>query len=585
MAGHRLRLGAPGGRPSVRCPHSEENTTTAGRTAAGEVVDAFLDWWHALPASQRPPSQPTIYDWLAGVTSEPRWRRGRLNRALPQRAVVACLHELGYPHVDHIQPLYDRALSTIDLPAWLRDLHAVGHRPPRETDPRWLWDVYAAACRDTGLHPPKTVRGKLSRWNRYLRARGLAPLDPASLGAPGPVPVPPLFLDPALARVDPYVRFFAGVWWPHDGDAILRRGFGPLATHIATVDRTDPRRARCWRGYLRPLFYVCVAVLEGPSDGGPALPRLAAATRPDLVRACAAVRRDRGRALKAVFHCTHGAWIHPLAPHQPPWGAWSLWGAGPITRHEVGHRPPPRRRTRDRFTEAEVDRLRAVAADSPLDHGLFTFWTGGRPDRGPNTPRPLLHTGCRSGATCSLRVEDVWDPVAHAPRPVASVEEKGRRRREFAVDPVLADALRGAIAQNRGSPYVFPAPRGVGPRTPSDNETWLHRLCDRANVHGDHVHVHALRRTTVSMLLDAGNRLVDVCHWIGHAHPSMTQHYWERSPAALGRSLRLPWMDPAIPEGDDDADTLAVVARLLDDHRSLRRRLDALQPATPADAT
>lgn len=115
-------------------------------------------------------------------------------------------------------------------------------------------------------------------------------------------------------------------------------------------------------------------------------------------------------------------------------------------------------------------------------------------------------------------------------RDVASVEEKGGVRREFAIDPLLREALEGAIGCNRGSPYVFPANRGIGRRSESQNDAWLRRLCARCvpPIAGSHVHVHALRRTTISMLLDAGNSLECVSRWIGHHSTEMARGCWSR---------------------------------------------------------
>ena len=76
-------------------------------------------------------------------------------------------------------------------------------------------------------------------------------------------------------------------------------------------------------------------------------------------------------------------------------------------------------------------------------------------------------------------------------------------------------------------------------RLPRSNDTWLRALCARCGVYpgwcsarrvvtlqacGDHVHVHAFRRTTISMLLDAGNSLATVSSWIGHSSVAMTNH-------------------------------------------------------------
>lgn len=117
-----------------------------------------------------------------------------------------------------------------------------------------------------------------------------------------------------------------------------------------------------------------------------------------------------------------------------------------------------------------------------------------------------LHTGCRTGAVCSLRVEDVREPSTGLMRPVGSVMEKGGAQREFEIDPILSAALEGAIARNRGSAYVFPANRGVGRRQESQNDAWIRRLCARCRppIIGSHVHMHALRLVNCLVCLGGG---------------------------------------------------------------------------------
>ena len=223
--------------------------------------------------------------------------------------------------------------------------------------------------------------------------------------------------------------------------------------------------------YQRPFSRLCESLSAHQADRGANLfPLLAAATREDCIQALANVRRDQGRCIKALFQITNGPWGCLLPPQ------WSRFPV--ITRREVGYHPPRRQRARDRFTEDEVQQLRQEAQRDPISNGLFTFF---------------LHTGCRSGAVCGLRTEDVQNRDGTL-RAVGSVEEKGGIRREFVIDSVLADALAGALALNRGSSYVFPKPMGIGRRTDSHNDQWLRHLCQRCDIHGDHVHVHALRR-------------------------------------------------------------------------------------------
>ena len=87
------------------------------------------------------------------------------------------------------------------------------------------------------------------------------------------------------------------------------------------------------------------------------------------------------------------------------------------------------------------------------------------------------------------------------------------------------------------------------------------------------------RRTTISMLLDAGNPLATVSQWIGHASVGMTHAYWERDPASLLQSMHLPWLGPPPPpppEGggeESEGEVAEAFELLLEDRRRRRRRL------------
>ena len=398
---------------------------------------------------------------------------GRINRALPQRVVQAALEILGYEQRANICVVRHRHRSHVDLRAWLTDLRAVPGRAPDPADGQRLWDFYHAEFVRTDRFSRRTLQEKLRRWNLHLRATG----EPAArCGEPAP-PVAPVADD----TVDPYIRFFAPVYWDDHAEALHL--FGRLTAHVRGCKNW--REARVLRSYVRPVFYLLLA-LQDPGRRA-VMPALAVCTRAQCVHALSTMTRERGRAIKAVYRITHG-----------PWGvffpaAWAAWTARPITKHEVRYRPPRRLRDRDRFTEEEIQRLRELAAQHPVDHALFTFFLPTLPPRG----WVLAHTGCRSGAACSLRVDNVatLNP-ALAMRAVGRVEEKGGQCREFAIDAVLGPALEAAIRHNRGSAYVFPALQGVGRRSPGMNDQWFRGLCARAGIRGDHVHVHAIRRVS-----------------------------------------------------------------------------------------
>lgn len=66
----------------------------------------------------------------------------------------------------------------------------------------------------------------------------------------------------------------------------------------------------------------------------------------------------------------------------------------------------------------------------------------------------------------------------------------------------------------------------------------------------------------------------------------MTQHYWERSPSSLTKTMRLPWLQQPpttdhLPSentadqepGDEDEEVVDAFVMLLERNRALRRRL------------
>ena len=87
------------------------------------------------------------------------------------------------------------------------------------------------------------------------------------------------------------------------------------------------------------------------------------------------------------------------------------------------------------------------------------------------------------------------------------------------------------------------------------------------------------------MLLDAGNPLSAVSHWIGHASTEITSQYWERSPGQLTQNLRMPWAPQPAPTApmepsSDEEEVLGAVSALLDRNRALRRRLQEVTTGT-----
>lgn len=441
-----------------RATDSVENRTGPdAERDAGDVCDALLGFLGDAPLQRL---ERDIHGWLQGVMREDRWRLGRRNRALPYRVALAVLTVVGHPAASTLLPEnFGRALSGVQLGLWLRELHAIPGRAPRPAeDPQWLWNAYAWELehqqRQGGAVHNTTVRSrreKLRRWRLHVAPHALV-----RDGGPDEPPLPDAFRNPEFATLDPYLRFFAAVRWA-DAEDVLRllRGLATSAERCR-----DRRRGRVLAAYVRPFYHLCRAILPTsfPAASGTTttitglLPTLRGLSREALIEAVAQAPEpivDPGRCLRLLYQFTQGG----------PWGPaflrpWSAWPA--ITARELGFHPSKRLRSRDRFTDEEVNRLRAFAeAQGPFHHGLLCFLLPYGPGVHAHTraiASPSLHTGCRSGAASSLRVDDVMDVPLGAMRRVGRVAEKGGVWREFDVDPLLSRALLGAIGCNRGSP-------------------------------------------------------------------------------------------------------------------------------------
>jgi site-specific recombinase XerD len=153
--------------------------------------------------------------------------------------------------------------------------------------------------------------------------------------------------------------------------------------------------------------------------------------------------------------------------------------------------------------------------------------------------RALLMTayagGLRLSEVARLRVEDI-----DAARMVIHVRQgKGRKDRDVMLSPRLLAVLRAYWAKDRPKPYLFPGrqpERPVSPRT-------VQMVCERALAAsglGKHVHMHTLRHSFATHLLEAGTDLRTIQVLLGHRNFSTTARYLHVATAAL-KSTRSPF--------------------------------------------
>ena len=153
--------------------------------------------------------------------------------------------------------------------------------------------------------------------------------------------------------------------------------------------------------------------------------------------------------------------------------------------------------------------------------------------------RALLMTayagGLRLSEVAHLRVEDI-----DSARMVIHVRQgKGHRDRDVMLSPRLLMVLREYWAAYRPRPYLFP---GRQPDQPVSARA-VQKVCQRALAASGlskHVHMHTLRHSFATHLLESGTDLRTIQVLLGHHSFSTTARYLHITTAAL-KSTRSPF--------------------------------------------
>jgi site-specific recombinase XerD len=163
--------------------------------------------------------------------------------------------------------------------------------------------------------------------------------------------------------------------------------------------------------------------------------------------------------------------------------------------------------------------------------------------------RALLMTayagGLRLSEVARLRVEDIDSACM-----VIHVRQgKAHKDRDVMLSPRLLAVLREYWATYRPRPYLFPGrqpDRPVSPRT-------VQMVCERALAASGlskHVHMHTLRHSFATHLLESGTDLRTIQVLLGHHSFSTTARYLHITTAAL-KSTRSPFDGLEVPPGGE----------------------------------
>ena len=165
--------------------------------------------------------------------------------------------------------------------------------------------------------------------------------------------------------------------------------------------------------------------------------------------------------------------------------------------------------------------------------------------------RALLMTayagGLRLSEVARLRVEDI-----DSARMVIHVRQgKGQKDRDVMLSPRLLAVLRDYWKLQRPGPFLFP---GRTPERPVSVRT-VQMVCQHALAAsglGKHVHMHTLRHSFATHLLESGTDLRTIQVLLGHRSFGTTARYLHITTAAM-KSTRSPFdaLDPAPAPGGE----------------------------------
>jgi site-specific recombinase XerC len=280
-----------------------------------------------------------------------------------------------------------------------------------------------------------------------------------------------LFNHPEFVEIPAPLRAVLLVRWGLDKPLMCL--FRMIAEYVS---RMDERRALLYMEFVRLLYDLCALLPQGGSVSN----QLKSMDRTGMINMISqnGSQKMKKNVSRFFYQFTR---TRPLAHCIPEWNDWQ-----PINPRDVGYNTKKRTREKTVFSESEIDRLLDISKASPRDEALMRFY---------------LHTGCRSSAAVELLVKDIWDANTGTILKEGTVLEKFNQMFKFPIDQALGAALQTWLARSGVQKYVFPCVKNNKRQWShhSGPHKWLRGLCNRAGIKGSHVHVHALRRVSISV--------------------------------------------------------------------------------------
>lgn len=158
----------------------------------------------------------------------------------------------------------------------------------------------------------------------------------------------------------------------------------------------------------------------------------------------------------------------------------------------------------------------------------------------------LRYAGERIGATCQLRVEDVYsDPAARVPSDWITFRAQTRKAspsgeqntHQVPIHDNLRSQLMAFTPPAEG--WLFPSPKNDGPINPKSIDAWFRKLMVRSGLGNKGYSLHTFRRTFATELLERGVSLAAVQTLTGHKSLKSLQEYFEVSDDMKAKAIAL----------------------------------------------
>ena len=125
--------------------------------------------------------------------------------------------------------------------------------------------------------------------------------------------------------------------------------------------------------------------------------------------------------------------------------------------------------------------------------------------------------------------------------------EKGNKWFEFAVNDTVKNLIKTWVVHHRvnRSDYLFSGKYEGSHISTNTIRVKFNNMCDKANLQGRYLHVHALRHSYAHILLNCGNDILTISKLLNHTHSKITEKYYLRENVLdVVDRANIPWLDP-----------------------------------------